>query len=67
MDKEQLAYEIYLRVYGDVDDKSFRARKQTEILDWLSNSDLDGTESIESIVADWLEYDAPEPEYDSDL
>ncbi len=63
MNKEQLAYEIYLRMYGDVDDKHHHARKLTEILDWLSNGDLEGTESIESIVADWLEYDVPEQEY----
>lgn len=63
MTKEELAEEIYLRVYGDVDDKYHRRRKETEIRNWLSNGDLDGTEDIDSIVAEWIEYDDPEPDY----
>ena len=60
-DLEKLAADIYNEVYGDIDSKQVHAEKQTEILDWLTDGNLDDDATLESLVADWREYDNSGP------
>jgi len=60
MDEQQIityVEEIYTEVYGHLDDKRFCDAKYAEIEDWLREGDIDGTETTESLVAEWRDYD----------
>jgi hypothetical protein len=53
---ERIAWEIYIEVYGAIDDKYFMATKTQEIEDWLHAGDPDGI-AIWQLVNDWREID----------
>lgn len=57
MEIDELAEEIYYRIFGFLDDYWFYAGKTQEIVDWLMEIDLDGI-SVEQLVDWWCEYDA---------
>ena len=54
---EQLARAIYSELHGHLDYKYFKAMRVSEILDWLSDGDIEGR-SIEDLVEEWREYTA---------
>jgi hypothetical protein len=51
----EMASAIYGEVYG-ADNKFEAAERTQEIYDWLATGDLDGSETIEFLVAEWNEY-----------
>ncbi len=53
---EQVAVMIYNEAYGDIDSKGHRSDKQGEIEDWLTDSDLDGGETLDELVEEWGDY-----------
>ena len=61
MTYNEIAYQIYLAHYGHLDDKQFSARKQQEIIDWLTEGDGDYND-LPALITEWGEYDAEEIE-----
>ncbi len=55
---QQIADEIYREFYG-LDHKRFDARKTGEIVDWLTEGDLENM-TLEDLKTEWAEYDARE-------
>lgn len=58
---ENIAQAMYTEVYGDIDDKFFKAEKVEEIENWLEEGDPD-LSNLAALVAEWREYDAGEIE-----
>ena len=59
MEKQQMsetAERIYSAVFG-LDDKAFRAEKVQEIYDWLADGDLQDSPDLDTLTAEWVEYD----------
>ena len=59
---ETMARAIYTEVYGQIDDKYFRADKLAEIHDWLTDGDTSDTPSVAALVNEWRQYDADDIE-----
>ena len=53
---QQLANKLYSKVYGDIDDKSFRAKTTGEIYDWLYEGNLDDEPTVDQLAKEWQEY-----------
>lgn len=61
MDRDAAAAEIYSEIYGDIDNKHFKAAKIGEITDWLQDGDPDYSD-FAGLLAEWRAYDAAEIE-----
>lgn len=57
MNLEELTNQIYSAIYGDIDSKSHRSQKKQEFFDWLTDGDLSDKPSLETLIAEWQEYD----------
>ena len=58
--KPMTAQAIYREIYGEIDNKFFKAEKIAEIETWLEEGDP--TDDMPALVAEWREYDAEEIE-----
>ena len=53
------ADEIYVQVFGDLDDAKLYDRKVTEIETWLNEGDPEGC-PLAVLIDEWRDYDAAE-------
>jgi Arc/MetJ-type ribon-helix-helix transcriptional regulator len=56
MDTQAMAETIYTEIYGDIDDRFFRANKTQAIQDWLDDGSPDEDATIEELTREWRNY-----------
>jgi hypothetical protein len=52
----EIAREIYVNVYGDIDSKRHKAEYVNHIVDWLEGGSLENA-TIDELTAEWREVD----------
>ena len=58
-----LAEDIYIDVYGVMDNRHFYATKCGEIQEWLENSDAVAERNYDDLLAEWRDYDTVDIDY----